>query len=107
MRTFADSRELWFWWIDVDRLIRAGARPDSRGNRACTHADVLLMLDRLHRKGRLTARHVAVLVRYGREGREPDDDHPAERAHAELWRQALAEIEIEAVHRRVVERVRL
>lgn len=100
---FADGTALWFWWIEVDALIRAGARPSGPGTRPCTHADVLVMLDRLHRRGRLTAGEVAVLVRYGREGREPDCDHPAERAHAEIWRRALGELEREAMSRGVVE----
>lgn len=100
---FADGAALWFWWIEVDALIRAGARPTGRSTRACTHADVLVMLDRLHRRGRLTAGEVTVLVRYGREGREPDRDHPAERAHAEIWRRAIGEIGREAASRGVVD----
>lgn len=101
---FSSVLDLWFWFVEVHGLIQTGARPQQRGGRACTHADVLLWLERLHRRGRLTAHDVQVLFRYGREGRVPDPDHPAERAHAEIWRRGLAEIEREALRRGVVVR---
>lgn len=54
--------------------------------------DVMIVIDRLHRAGRLNKEHLHVLAWYGKRQIEPDDTRPKEYRAAQLWREAMAVI---------------
>jgi len=90
---FRDAEEAWFWTASALVARREGthAEPGSgRVDRPCDPDDVVLCLDTLYRRGRITTAHGAVLRRWGERGEAPETRRPVERQAAQLWREALA-----------------
>jgi len=88
-RIYADrlaAQDLLFWAIGAVQARRESLqRSDSVSGKPCTALDIILHLDRLRSRGRLTRIHDQLLARYGARFVSPDRHHPAERAHAEAW----------------------
>lgn len=90
---FGTAEEAWFWTASALVARRQGTHADSGCRRACRPCepdDVVLCLDALYRRGRITTAHAAVLRRWGERGQAPEIRRAAERQAAQLWREALA-----------------
>ncbi len=90
---FRSAEEAWFWTASALLARRQGthAEPGSgRTYRPCEPDDVVLCLDALYRRGRITTAHGVVLRRWGERGQPPETRRPSERRAAQLWREALA-----------------
>jgi hypothetical protein len=93
---FDSVEELWFWFMAARTAAADGAgfgRAYGGGvPRPCEPADILRLLDRLHRVRRLERDHLLVLRHYGRRAWPPDPYAPREAHAARLWDEALAEL---------------
>src|SRR5438105_4006458 len=86
---FASATEAWFWTI---RARREGLPAGAGVSRPCDPDHVLRLLRELVRERRVTLAQTRILGRYGELGRQPSAHVAGERADAELWRDALAEL---------------
>lgn len=93
---FESAEEAWFWFIQAQQARNDGARFTAGLGlypRPCEPADILKVLDRLHRNRRLLMEHLLVLRHYGRRKMPPDPQRPKEmRAHT-IWKEALERLE--------------
>ena len=93
---FASTAAAWFWAMTGYIARLEGGRPHPEAGRVlrvCEPGDIIRVFLRLQRDQQLTPAHVAVLVRYGREGIAPDARLPRQRSHAALWQGGLATME--------------
>ncbi len=98
VESFDTVEEVWFWFMAARRAAADGAHfaRGSRGGvpRPCEPADILRLLDRLHRVRRLERDHLLVLRHYGQRGWPPDPYAPRERHAARLWDEAMRAMEV-------------
>lgn len=94
---FTDAAEVWFWYRSVRKARDAGwttPRTIVVGSpRPCEIGDIERVLIHVTLRKELTDAHLAVLRRYGDDGREPVPDHAVEGADAVLWREAMTVLE--------------
>ena len=89
---FDCPEDAWFWAMQCMIARRDGARHIAGmalHPRPCDPDDVLIVLGRLHTKGRLSAHHVRVMQDYGLQLTPPDGQARGERMAATLWDEAL------------------
>jgi hypothetical protein len=89
---FASPEEAWFWAMQclVARADGARVRADQAETaRPCEPEDILLAAERLLRAGRLTTRHLRVLLLYGKRLAVPDGRRRGEQRDAQFWDEAL------------------
>jgi hypothetical protein len=90
---FETIEDVWFWFMAARTALADGAgygRGFGGGvPRPCEPADILRLLDRLHRCRRLERDHLLVLRHYGRRGFPPDPYAPREKHAARLWDEAM------------------
>jgi hypothetical protein len=101
---FRSAEQAWIW---AARLLLArsdGRAPHPRegGQRPCTPDDLVVLLHRLHRAGRLTLEQAAVLRRYGDMGRAPQAVLLGEGADWHRWRAAIRAMEPSLIARGIV-----
>jgi hypothetical protein len=93
---FDTVEDVWFWFMAARSALADGAhygRSFGGGTpRPCEPADILRLLDRLHRVRRLERDHLLVLRHYGRRGWPPDPYAPREKHAARLWGEAMNEM---------------
>ena len=89
---FDSAEEAWFWFIQAQTAKNEGARFSSGlGDkpRPCEPADILNILNRLHRSRRLLMDHVLVLRHYGKRLMPPDFTRSNEMRAYNFWHEAL------------------
>lgn len=89
---FSTVEEAWFWCVQCRSAQEQGARVAAglgRQPRPCEPLDILTVVERLYRRGRLVSAHLQVLTEYGRQLMRPDPDRPRERKAAKLWDEAV------------------
>jgi len=91
---FRDAAQAWFWTMSALTARRDGSGAGGgRVARPCDPDDVVRCLDTLYRRRRIDLTHARVLRAWGERGIAPDAGHPAERAAARLWGEALERLE--------------
>ncbi|MQP64486.1 hypothetical protein GE253_03920 [Niveispirillum sp. SYP-B3756] len=93
---FTDVTEVWFWTMQAHKALLEGARVRAGQAllpRPCEPGDILKVVERLYRQGRLRHEHVQVLARYGRQMLAPERDRAQETADWLLWQEALGRME--------------
>jgi hypothetical protein len=93
---FADVEEVWFWTIQAHKALLEGARVragQALQPRPCEPGDILKVVERLYRQGRLLQEHLQVLARYGRQMLVPERDRAQEETDWLLWNEALGRME--------------
>jgi len=87
---FRSAEEAWFWTAAALVARHEGARRAGPGTpRPCEPDDVARCLDVLYRRRRIDLSHARILRIWGERGFAPDPGYAAERAEAQLWREAL------------------
>lgn len=89
---FTSSEEAWFWAMQCQIARAEGARQlagMSLHPRPCDPDDILIVLGRLVRQGRLGEAHARTLNGYGQRLRPPDPRVRDEAEAARLWDEAL------------------
>jgi hypothetical protein len=92
---FPTAEEAWFWAVTTHDNIQAGARVRAGRSslpRPCDARDVIGVVARLHRAGRLSRDHLEVLFRFGRRSSPPDPRVEEERPAERVWLDALARL---------------
>ncbi|SNT06220.1 MULTISPECIES: hypothetical protein [unclassified Azospirillum] len=93
---FPDTTEAWFWTMQAHKALLEGARVRAGQAllpRPCEPGDILKVVERLYRQGRLRHEHVQVLARYGQQMLAPERDRAREAADWFLWQEALGRME--------------
>ena len=89
---FFSAEEAWLWCMQGLLARDEGARPVAGMAlypRPCEPDDLIVVVQRLHAKGRLSSSHVQVLMDYGRQMMPPDQRCREEELPARLWDEAL------------------
>lgn len=89
---FLSAEEAWLWGMQGLLARQEGARPVAGMAlypRPCEPDDLVLILQRLHRRGRVSSGHVGVMMDYGRRVMPPDGRCREEELAAYLWDEAL------------------
>lgn len=89
---FACTEDAWFWSVQCLMAREEGARSvagEGAEARPCDPEDIVKSVERLHRIGRLTRRHLDVLVDYGIRLTQPRPDARGESLAARLWDEAI------------------
>jgi len=89
---FSSTEEAWFWTVKAQRLIEEGAHIRaniSKHPKNCEPRDILCVISRLTRQGKLRRQHLRTLYRFGLEERCPDPEAPEDAPHATFWEQAI------------------
>ena len=89
---FPNAVDAWFWFMACHQARLDGARSVAglgAVTRPCEPADIHRVVTRLYQDRRLPARHLRVLVRYGR-AMLPPDRHGTDALH---WDEAIARLE--------------
>lgn len=102
---FDDAEEAWFWFIQAQQARVDGARFTAGMGlypRPCEPADILNVLNRLHRNRMLLMDHLMVLRHYGRRQMRPDPRRPKEARACTLWTEALDRLEPVLIRKGIV-----
>jgi hypothetical protein len=89
---FESAEEAWFWFVRCHQVRREGAQlAQGMGQftRPCDADDIYRAVMALARRGILAGTHLAVLGKFGLEGRPPDVRRSDEATAARLWDEAL------------------
>jgi hypothetical protein len=93
---FADCEEAWFWAVETSDNVGAGARVRagmSTNQRPCDARDILGVVARLYRAGRLQRAHLNTLFHFARHRMPPDPRVEEERGDLLRWDEALARMD--------------
>lgn len=85
---FPTAEAAWFWTASMLERRRSAALPPLPPA-PCRPEDVLRCLDSLYRNRRIVLLHAHILRVYGRRGRAPSPNRPAERSDLRLWTEAM------------------
>ncbi|MDR3208840.1 MAG: hypothetical protein LBT45_03255 [Rickettsiales bacterium] len=85
---FQDAEHLWFWFISSRRL-QNGMNRGGGGTRPCELIDIETLVTRIYLSGRLSARQLEVLKKYGEMRRAPCQYVWAENKDTQLWAGAM------------------
>jgi len=89
---FDNAEQAWFWFIQAQEARNQGARFSAglgTSPRPCEPADVLNILNRLHRSRRLSMEHILVLRHYGKRLMPPDFTRTKEMRAHNFWHEAM------------------
>ncbi len=89
---FLSAEEAWIWGMQGLLARQDGARPVAGMAlypRPCEPDDLVLVLQRLHRRGRVSSGHIRVMIDFGRQLTPPDERCREEELAARLWEEAL------------------
>jgi hypothetical protein len=89
VKKFHTAESLWFWFI-TGKTIRNGFARGSGSRSICEILDVELLITRLHLAGKLTDKHLQIMVEYGRRRYAPNPNRPQERIAASEWSAAMS-----------------
>lgn len=87
----------WLWCFARLMERRETARPqpaDMNPPRPCDPDDIVKVVDRLYRQRQIELAHAKILREWGEAGRPPNQDWPAERSAARLWREAMRAMDL-------------
>lgn len=102
---FERAEEAWFWFIAAQAARADGAKATAGIGlipRPCEPADIMNVLNHLHRNRRLLMEHLMVLRHYGRRMMAPDPRRVKETRAFYLWKEALERIEPLLVRKGIV-----
>lgn len=88
---FSSTEDAWFWTFNALMARAQGSlhtQHSLRVPRPCEPDDIIIILDRLFRQGRITAAHARVLKRWGERG-SPPRAGGASPEECRLWLEAL------------------
>ncbi len=89
---FDCAEDAWVWYVSCQLARHDGAQLTlglGEITRPCEPDDILTVVERLYRHGRLHLGHVAALWRLGRQHVRPDERDTADRRAAVLWDDAI------------------
>ena len=93
---FPDAERMWFWFLSSRRIKNGIRAAGGDWGRPCELLDIETMVTRLFLSGRLSARELEVLKKYGDLRRCPNQHVWGENRDASLWNSAMRTIGIEA-----------
>jgi hypothetical protein len=91
---FSDAEEAWFWYCKYEeRSVFRSSNSNRETPRPCQLDDIYICVVRLALDGKISRRHVATLVKYGRKQRPPDFRVKDEEMESMWWDDALDKLQ--------------
>ncbi len=96
-KAFECAEEVWFWFCRSLNARSDGAR-GGKGDfigylRDCEICDIERIIRRLRIEGKISRRHLRVMIKWGKLNVPPYYDSRAKRSEVRLWDSAMAEFE--------------